>query len=131
MKKFFLMMPFIPGSAAMAQEHDWGARFYAENCAGCHGETAKGDGVLADYLTVDVPDLTSLSAANDGVFPMLRVIQIIDGRSGLRTHEKPMPLYGAIFREDLQPPMGMPGASEPLVRGRVLSIAEYLQSIQE
>lgn len=129
MKKFLLLFPFLFAGPALAQ-NDWGQHYYSQHCATCHGDDAKGGGDLAALLTVEVPDLTTLSQKNDGEYPMLRVIQIIDGRSGVRAHEKPMPVYGALFREEIQP-LGITGAAEPLIRGRVLSIAEYLQSIQQ
>jgi len=80
-------------------------------------------------MTVAVPSLTGLSAANDGVFPMLKVIHTIDGRQGTRGHGYPMPVWGSRFEAELED-MGPYGA-EAVVRGRVLSIAYYLESIQE
>lgn len=130
MKRLAFLLPLILAAPAFAQERSWGEAYYSESCASCHGSLGMGAGELADLLTVDVPDLTRLSARNDGTFPMLYVIQVIDGRSGMRAHINPMPPYGAMFREELQPPMGMPGAAEPMIRGRVLMIAEYLESIQ-
>lgn len=131
MKKLSLLLPFLFATSALAQDTNWGERFYVQHCATCHGVDAQGGGDLTELLTIPVPDLTTLSAGNDGEFPMLHVIQVIDGRSGLRAHEEPMPRYGALFSEDLAPPLGMAGAAEPLVRGRVLSIAEYIHSIQQ
>ena len=131
MKLAYFLAPLFLATAAPAQEVNWGEHYYTQYCATCHGAGAKGDGPLTELLTVVVPDLTGLSAANDGEFPLLRVIHIIDGRSGLRAHEGPMPVYGAEFRSELQPELGISGAVEPLIRGRVLSIAEYVASLQE
>ncbi|MGO4910368.1 cytochrome c [Pseudorhodobacter sp. W20_MBD10_FR17] len=133
MKFSVILFPLFLTSAAMAQEQreDWGKHYYTQYCATCHGDEAKGDGDLTELLIVKVPDLTTLSQRNDGKFPLLRVIHIIDGRSGLRAHKEPMPVYGALFREELQPSSGMMGGAEPQIRGRVLTIAEYLQSIQQ
>ena len=131
MKKLVSLLPLILPNSAFAEAPNWGEVYYSQSCASCHGEMGKGAGELADLLTIEVPDLTKLSERNDGTFPMLHVIQVIDGRSGLRAHGNPMPDYGAMFRNELEYPSAMPGAAEPLIRGRVLSIAEYLQSIQE
>ncbi|WP_417728784.1 c-type cytochrome [Roseovarius sp.] len=131
MKRLVLLLPLILANTAFAQERNWGEVFYSENCASCHGDLGMGDGELAGILTVEVPNLTKLSAQNDGTFPMLYVIQVVDGRSGLRAHGNPMPPYGAMFREELQPPSARAGAVEPLIRGRILMIAEYIQSIQQ
>ncbi|EPX82004.1 hypothetical protein Salmuc_02369 [Salipiger mucosus DSM 16094] len=97
-------------------------------CASCHGAEAKGDGPLAEFLTVEVSDLTQIAARNDGVFPLIDVIHIIDGRTGGRPHGDPMPVWGQRFKEA----MGEAGpyASEIVVRGRILSLAYYIESIQ-
>ncbi|TCO69428.1 hypothetical protein EV655_11559 [Rhodovulum euryhalinum] len=99
-------------------------------CASCHGESGLGQGPIAEFLTIPVPGLNRLSAENDGAFPMLQVIQIIDGRTGVRSHGEPMPIWGDLFKTPLVGGMGDYGA-EVIVRGRVLSIAYYLESIQE
>jgi hypothetical protein len=82
-------------------------------------------------MTVPVPPLTGLSAANDDKFPMLDVIQSIDGRQGTRGHGYPMPVWGKQFEMQAEADgLGRYGG-ETYVRGRVLSIAYYLESIQE
>jgi len=115
--------------AGAVQADEIGKAEYMNACASCHGESGAGDGPLAELMTVAVPSLTGLSAANDGVFPMLKVIHTIDGRQGTRGHGYPMPVWGSRFEAELED-MGPYGA-EAVVRGRVLSIAYYLESIQE
>lgn len=117
---------FLTG-AAMADET--GKQEYMDNCATCHGESGMGQGPLAELMTVDVPSLTTLSKNNDGVFPMLDVIQTIDGRQGTRGHGYPMPVWGNRFSERIED--AGPYGGEVIVRGRVLSLAYYLESIQE
>ncbi|HSG57438.1 MAG TPA: c-type cytochrome, partial [Paracoccaceae bacterium] len=65
---------------AQAEDMDPGQATYTQYCAGCHGMAGKADGPMAEQLTVKVADLTQLTKNNDGVFPMLDVIHIIDGR---------------------------------------------------
>jgi len=49
------------------------------------GPRAEARGIpRAESMTVELPVLTGFSAANDGSFPMLDVIQTIDGRQGTR-----------------------------------------------
>lgn len=113
---------------SMAQADSIGEAEYMGACASCHGESGTGDGPLAGLMTVDVPDLTTLSAQNGGVFPMLDVIMVTDGRTGIRGHGYPMPVWGDRFKAEA----GDIGsfAAEMDVRGRILSIAYYLESIQ-
>ncbi|WP_397543975.1 c-type cytochrome [Roseovarius salis] len=115
------------GTAAAAEEV--GRAEYLDACASCHGESAQGDGPLADLMTIKVPGLTGLAAANDGQFPMLDVIHSIDGRQGTRGHGYPMPVWGKRFAKDLV--KAGPYGGEVIIRGRILSIAYYLESIQE
>lgn len=102
---------------------------YMNSCASCHGASGAGDGPLAELMTVPVPALTGLSAANDGVFPMLKVIQTVDGRQGIRGHGYPMPVWGDRFSGQIE--NAGPYGSEVIVRGRILSLAYYLESLQE
>lgn len=116
----------MTAGVALAQGADVGAGLYADYCAACHGATGKGDGDMANVVTIPSPDLTSLSVRNGGVFPMLNVIHIIDGRTGVRAHGGPMPVFGRSFSHDGE---GYGGVLE--TRGRVLSLAMYLESIQQ
>ncbi|MRU15046.1 cytochrome c [Roseovarius sp. A21] len=112
-----------------AAADEMGQAEYMNSCATCHGESADGNGPLAELMTVPVPPLTNLSAQNDGIFPMLRVIHTIDGRPGIKGHGYPMPVWGKRFQADVE--NAGPYGAETLVRGRVLSLALYLESIQE
>ncbi|WP_323770338.1 c-type cytochrome [Antarctobacter sp.] len=114
---------------AQAQNAEVGASYFGQYCATCHGMDAKGDGPMTQMMTVMVPDLTLLSADADGKFPMLDVIHIIDGRTGLRAHGGPMPVYGAVFRSESG---GDTSDADVLFGlGKVLSIAYYLESVQQ
>jgi mono/diheme cytochrome c family protein len=120
----------IVQSPVLAEEVDVGARLYQESCSGCHGATGKGGGELTDLLNIQPPALTGLTAANDGKFPMLDVIHIIDGRSGVRAHGGPMPIFGSLYSAS-SVTAGTDYGSVIEVRGRILSLAMYLDSIQE
>jgi hypothetical protein len=60
---------------------------------------------------------------------MLRVIHTIDGRTGIRAHGGPMPVYGSMFSSQAASE-GMGYGSVVETRGRILSIALYLEGIQ-
>lgn len=130
MKIATFLIPLVLAGGAMAQEENLGEVLYMENCSTCHGVNAHGDGPLSDVLLVAVPNLTTLAKANDGEFPLLKVIQTIDGRGGVRGHGGPMPIYGGLFLRELEPLIGRYG-SEAVIRGRTLAIAEYLLTMQE
>ena len=115
--------------ATAAHADDAGKQEYMNSCASCHGASGAGDGPLAELMTVPVPPLTGLSAANDGQFPMLTVIHTIDGRQGIRGHGYSMPVWGTRFQRDIKD--AGPYGTEAIVRGRLLSLAYYLESIQE
>ena len=107
---------------------DLGKAAFTQYCATCHGVDAQGAGDLTEIMTVKVPDLTQLAASNDGKFPMLEVIHVIDGRTGLRGHGGPMPTYGALFDEEASDSGAFGGVL--YTRGKILSIAYYLESLQ-
>ena len=115
---------------AFAEGSDEGQALYEQFCTACHGTMAKGAGEIAELLTLVPPDLTKLSASNDGEFPMLGVIHTIDGRTGVRAHGGPMPIYGAIFSAE-SAAKGSGYGSVLETRGRILSLALYLESIQQ
>lgn len=48
---------------------------------------------MANVVNIPSPNLTLLAKNNGGVFPMLGVLQVIDGRSGVRAHGGVMPLW--------------------------------------
>ncbi|GKY87189.1 c-type cytochrome [Sinisalibacter aestuarii] len=114
---------------ASAQD-DPGRTEYMTACAVCHGETAMGNGPFAALLNIEVPGLTGLAAANDGEFPFLDTLMVIDGRTGVRGHGGPMPVWGDRYEKSALDDAGIYGA-ELIVRGRLLSLVEYLESVQQ
>lgn len=119
---------------ALAQDADpefaRGRDEYLAACAACHGEAADGNGPIATMFREPVPGLRGLAAANDGAFPTLDVFMIIDGRTGVRAHGAPMPLFGARYKAEIGQQLGPFGAEQAL-RARVLELVYYLDSIQE
>ncbi|HKL46660.1 MAG TPA: cytochrome c [Roseovarius sp.] len=126
-KGIFLAIACLFAGGVQAEE--LGKAEYMNACASCHGENGTGDGPLAELMTVPVPSLTGLSAANEGQYPMLKVIHTIDGRQGTRGHGYPMPVWGSRFEADLED--SGPYGAEVIVRGRILSIAYYIETLQE
>lgn len=116
--------------ASLAQDPDVGEVLYQQFCAQCHGDSGHGNGPVAQFLTVHPTDLTGISARNDGEFPMLQVIYAIDGRQQLGPHGGAMPMWGTEFTNYLEDQVGH-YASVIEARGRIMSLALYLESIQQ
>ena len=126
-----LLAILLMTSPLVAQDMILGAEIYTRHCATCHGEMAKGDGPMAGILLIKPPDLTSLSARNDGVFPMRRVVMRIDGRDPLVAHGSPMPVYGDFF-EGVQGVMLKAETGQPvMVSQSIADLVAFLETLQE
>lgn len=123
-----LILSTSPGSG---QDNQIGADSYAAACAVCHGSDGKGGGEFAGVLTVQPPDLTTLQARNEGVFPYLDVFHVVDGRTTLRAHgTSAMPIWGDTFKQQIGDYAG-PFGAELLVRARITALVDYIESMQE
>lgn len=132
---------FLVSSAAYAEDDTIGADEYRISCMSCHGVGGRGNGPLAKFLTVKPTDLTSLSKNNGGQYPnlkagqypFLRVYQVIDGRAAVELHgERAMPVWGNRYLADQPGGVSSYGGDyEKMVRGRILELVYYIQSIQQ
>ena len=114
---------------------DIGQREYMNKCVLCHGQSGKGDGSAIDFLKVTPTDLTILSKQNGGVFPVDRVISIIDGREFVKGHgTRDMPIWGKDYSleksEAAEYYFDAPYNTEMYVRARILALIDYLNRIQ-
>ena len=121
-----------------AQGEDTGRREYANSCAVCHGDRGKGDGPIAASLKIAPADLTKIQKSNNGVFPVGRVYEIIDGRTMIAAHGlRDMPVWGDRFKEknaelaELALRFGVAVDAEAFARDRILALIRYLSSLQE
>ena len=125
----------------IAEEGTIGADEYRISCLSCHGVGGKGDGPMAQFLTIKPSDLTQLANNNGGQypdlkagrFPFARVFQIIDGRTIVSGHgDRAMPVWGDRYVAEKSGKYGpYLGANEHIVRGRILELVYYIQSIQQ
>lgn len=130
-------------TSVAAEEETIGSDEYRVSCLSCHGVGGRGDGPLAQYLTVEPTDLTTLARNNGGqypnlkagAYPFLRVYQVIDGRADVALHgDRAMPVWGSRYL--MEQPIAVQegpyaGAYEKVVRGRILELVYYIQSIQQ
>src|SRR3974377_726288 len=85
----------LPG---WAQEPDVGKIEYQWSCVACHGVDGKGTGPLAAELNTKPADLTTIAKRNNGVFPINRVYETIDGRQQVKSHgPREMPFWVFIY----------------------------------
>ena len=105
---------------------------YRVYCINCHGAKAKGDGNLAELLTVKVSDLTQIKKENDGKYPADDVAKTIDGREQVRGHGmKEMPVWGDVFQTSVADPSAPDEAGEERARTKIRELILYLETIQE
>lgn len=106
---------------------DVGREAFATHCAACHGADGRGSGPTAAALVTPPADLTRIAARRGGDFPADDITAWIDGRMAPTAHgTREMPVWGYRFAEGLPPGE----LSQDLVRGRILTVVEYLRSIQ-
>jgi mono/diheme cytochrome c family protein len=123
-------------SALAAEEpiEEIGKEEFVRSCAACHGESGKGDGMVAEILMVKPPDLTSIRKRHGGEFPASWVYRIIDGRNEMRPHgSREMPIWGDRYRAEALSGLPLPlnVGADAVVHGRILSLVFYLDFIQE
>ena len=117
-------------ATAAVAEDEAGRNEYMIACAGCHGETAMGDGPLAGLLNVETPSLTTLAAEKGaGSFPFEYVLWMVDGRNIIRAHGSAMPTWGERYVASATSQRGE--TAEMVARGRMLSLVYYLESIHQ
>ncbi len=99
-------------------------------CSGCHGRTGAGNGIVSTKLKVPPADLTKLAANNDGIFPYQEVMNIIDGRQMIESHDvREMPIWGWHFRAEAKDSNALLPV-EPQVKKRVSNLAHYIATLQ-
>ena len=129
------------GSNAIAQTQgkgriDIGKGEYDSKCQVCHGRLGKGDGSYAELLKKPASDLTQLKRNNGGVFPVERVVAMIDGREVVKAHgERDMPVWGASYAAETARAAEyfaeVPYNQEMYVRSRILALVDYLNRLQQ
>jgi mono/diheme cytochrome c family protein len=130
-----LTTTFSFSTTAFAQKEkvDIGKTEFEVHCAICHGTNAKGKGLDAYNLEVEPPNLTLLAKNNGGVFPVDRIIDVIDGRARIKSHGlREMPNWGKQYAvSGAEHFAGSPYDQEAFIRGRVLILVDYLRRIQQ
>jgi len=101
-----------------------GAVIFKQDCAVCHGESAKGDGPAAKDLKARPPNLTTLAQRRGGEFPRGYVLDVLRNGVDAPAHGTvEMPVWGPMF--DL-----MNRNIQAQSKLRINNLVGYLQSIQ-
>ena len=107
---------------------------YLALCAQCHGLQGEGDGIIAQYLTTQPPDLTAIQARNGGVFPFQDIYDVIIGGAETGPHgTREMPAWGNRYAAEAPWVLGWQHTAEErdaFIRSRVLALVAYLATIQ-
>jgi len=114
-----------PAGVSPALESLTGRDTYAYYCAGCHGASAHGDGVVARSLATPVPDLTSIAQRNGGMFPRERIrAAIVNTERPITAHGTgEMPVWGQILRAL--------DRTDTKAAVRIDNVVAYIETLQE
>ncbi len=130
---FYFMVSIAMTVDASSQTEDThlGLIEYEIACLPCHGIDARGDGHMSSLLNIKPSDLTSISAMNNGTFPINRITDVIDGRKQVVAHgPRTMPVWGERYRLKINPYENSE-ITELRARRRIEALVNYLESIQE
>lgn len=113
-----------------------GQQEFVQSCASCHGAAGSGNGSMAELLSSELPDLTALSKNNGGVFPYEQVYAVIAGDADVKWHgTREMPIWGARYMKESSGRFANEMLDQEtlqiVVQNRILSLVDYLHSIQQ
>ncbi len=126
-------LPLLPALVLIAQPAagQSGKQDYNAYCAECHGRDGKGNGPSTETVPMNPPppDLTVLAKKNGGKFPFDEVVDIVDGRKNIPSHERiQMPFLGTTLQ---QPGKEFTPESDAAVKRRIDAMARYVESLQQ
>ncbi len=127
----FLVLIVVSGLTAWAAAAQSGKQDYDAYCAECHGPDGKGNGPSTLTIPMSPPpsDLTLLSKKNNGKFPFDEVVDTIDGRKNIPSHERiQMPFLGTTLQK---PGQEFTPESNADVKRRIDAMARYVESLQQ
>lgn len=125
-----LLVVVMTATGLRAQEEHAGLTEYELACMACHGVDGRGDGPHAKDLAKRPADLTQISKANNGRFPVEDIRKMIDGRADVKAHgPRDMPVWGERYRSAATAE-GLENA-EQLARAQIDALVSFVESIQE
>lgn len=104
-----------------------GKVIYAKECAACHGPAGQGAGSESLGIGMPPPDLTRLTARNDGYFPREFVRRFVLGLLD-KEADSPMPDFASVGLSHVYPDGGADGE---VLEADFEDMLDYLESIQQ
>jgi mono/diheme cytochrome c family protein len=105
-----------------------GQVIFAKECSQCHGTSGEGAGAQSLGLGVPPPDLTGLSARNDGAFPREFVRRFVMGLLEKDDPDAAMPEFAQVGLRHVYPNGGADGE---VLEADFSDLLDYLESIQK
>lgn len=130
-KTAFRILVVLLAFTALPASAQSGKQDYEQYCADCHGAVGKGNGAALQAIPMNPPptDLTQLAKKNGGKFPFNEVVDTIDGRKNIPSHERlQMPFLGTTLQK---PGQEFTPESDAEVKRRIESMARYVGSLQQ
>lgn len=105
-----------------------GQTIFAKECSACHGTSGDGAGAASLGLGMTPPDLTGLTARNDGAFPRAFVQRFVLGQIEKEDPDAAMPEFGTVGLEHA----ALKGAKAGEVSSQdMIALLDYLETIQK
>ncbi|UWR26001.1 cytochrome c [Sulfitobacter sp. S223] len=105
-----------------------GQVIYAKECSQCHGVNGEGAGPESLGIGVAPPDLTGLSARNDGAFPREFVRRFVMGLLEKDDPDAAMPEFAQVGLRHVYPDGGADGE---VLEADFTDLLDYLEAIQK
>ncbi|MCX7566304.1 cytochrome c [Sulfitobacter sp. F26169L] len=105
-----------------------GKVIYAKECSHCHSPTGDGAGAASLGLGVAPPDVTGLTARNDGVFPREFVHRFVLGTLEKEDPDAAMPEFGKVGLQHASAD-GTPAGE--VSTADMIALLDYVETIQK
>ncbi|WP_298857438.1 cytochrome c [uncultured Sulfitobacter sp.] len=135
-----LLKPLVPlacmailGACATALTPDKssvtrGKTIFAKECSACHGANGDGAGSASLGLGMTPPDLTGLTARNDGAFPRAFVQRFVLGQIEKEDPDAAMPEFGTVGLQHAAKD-GAPAGE--VTAEDMIALLDYIETIQK
>jgi mono/diheme cytochrome c family protein len=105
-----------------------GKTIFLKECAQCHGRSGDGAGAASLGLGGPPPDLTGLTARNDGAFPRAFVQRFVLGSLEKEDPDAAMPEFGTVGLQHVYPDGG---SGVQITSADVTALLDYLETLQQ